>query len=155
MQTEGWALTRQVRLSLKCSGCRCSSPFFHLISDVHIWSRQRVVKAATSVLGVAADITFEALVISVEVLKLVPNSSLTGAAKTLVIIWEAYQLVDVCSFPPASSPRIESSDQTNRQACLRLTERCAEALLSIHEEVKEAGDDVGEELIRPIAKLNE
>lgn len=109
MQTEGWALTRQ-----------------------------RVVKAATSVLGVAADITFEALVISVEVLKLVPNSSLTGAAKTLVIIWEAYQLVD-----------------TNRQACLRLTERCAEALLSIHEEVKEAGDDVGEELIRPIAKLNE
>jgi hypothetical protein len=47
------------------------------------------------VLGVAADVTFEALVISVEVLKLVPNSSLTGAAKTLVIIWQAVQLVDV------------------------------------------------------------
>ena len=41
----------------------------------------------------------------------------------------------------------------NRLACLRLTERCADILLSVREEIWEAGDEVGEELEKPIAVL--
>jgi abelson tyrosine-protein kinase 1 len=43
----------------------------------------------------------------------------------------------------------------NRLACLRLTERCADLLLSVRVEIHEAGDEVGEELEAPIAKLVE
>ena len=45
--------------------------------------------------------------------------------------------------------------KTNRLSCLRLTERCAEILLSIREEIQEAGDYVGIELEGPIIKLVE
>jgi hypothetical protein len=45
--------------------------------------------------------------------------------------------------------------QLNRLACLRLTERCADILISVREEIAEAGDEVGEELKRPISKLVE
>ncbi|KAG6894992.1 hypothetical protein C0993_010344, partial [Termitomyces sp. T159_Od127] len=41
----------------------------------------------------------------------------------------------------------------NRLQCLRLTERCADILLSVREEVKEAGDQVDKELQVPIAEL--
>lgn len=43
----------------------------------------------------------------------------------------------------------------NRLQCLRLTERCAEILLSVRMEIRDAGDAVGEELALPISKLNE
>jgi len=43
----------------------------------------------------------------------------------------------------------------NRLASLRLTERCADTLISVREEIADAGDDVAEELHAPIAKLNE
>lgn len=43
--------------------------------------------------------------------------------------------------------------QLNRLACLRLTERCAEILLSVRDEVKGAGEMVGDELAVPIEKL--
>ena len=43
----------------------------------------------------------------------------------------------------------------NRLACLRLTERCADILLSIREEIHEAGNYVGIELQEPITKLVE
>lgn len=45
--------------------------------------------------------------------------------------------------------------QVNRLACLRLTERCATILFSIREEIAEAGDQIGEELLYPIARLVE
>lgn len=41
----------------------------------------------------------------------------------------------------------------NRLGCLRLTGRCAEILLSVREEIHEAGDQVGTELDAPLAKL--
>jgi len=41
----------------------------------------------------------------------------------------------------------------NRMACLRLTERCADILMSVREEIHEAGDEVAEELTEPIDKL--
>ena len=43
----------------------------------------------------------------------------------------------------------------NRMACLRLTQRCADILISVRSEVHEAGDEVGEELTGPVAKLVE
>jgi hypothetical protein len=43
--------------------------------------------------------------------------------------------------------------QLNRLACLRLTERCAEILLSVREEIKDAGERVGEDLAVPIDEL--
>jgi hypothetical protein len=45
--------------------------------------------------------------------------------------------------------------QMYRLACLRLTERCADILLSIRHEIQEAGGQVGDELAAPIAKLEE
>lgn len=42
----------------------------------------------------------------------------------------------------------------SRIACLRLTERCAEILLSVREEVTEASRSVEEELAAPIAQLS-
>jgi hypothetical protein len=43
----------------------------------------------------------------------------------------------------------------NRLASLRLTERCADTLISVREEIIDAGYAVAEELHAPIAKLNE
>lgn len=43
----------------------------------------------------------------------------------------------------------------NRLQCLRLTERCAEILLSVRQEVYDAGDEVGLELSVPYQKLLE
>jgi abelson tyrosine-protein kinase 1 len=43
----------------------------------------------------------------------------------------------------------------NELSCLRLTERCADILLSVREEIHDAGDEVGIELAAPISKLEE
>ena len=43
----------------------------------------------------------------------------------------------------------------NRLASLRLTERCADILISVRGEIVDAGYTVAEELHAPIAKLNE
>ena len=45
--------------------------------------------------------------------------------------------------------------QTNRLASLRLTERCADILISVRDEIIDAGSTVPEELLAPIAKLVE
>lgn len=43
----------------------------------------------------------------------------------------------------------------NRMACLRLTERCADILYGVQEEIVDAGLQVAGELHDPIAKLVE
>lgn len=43
----------------------------------------------------------------------------------------------------------------NRLSCLRLTERCADILISVREEIFDAGDVLGQELAAPIGKLEE
>jgi hypothetical protein len=45
--------------------------------------------------------------------------------------------------------------QMNRLACLRLTERCADILYGVREEIADAGDMVAAELAAPIAALVE
>ncbi|CAA7263929.1 unnamed protein product [Cyclocybe aegerita] len=101
-------------------------------------TRQKVAKAVVSALGTGADIVHEALFLGVELLDFAPIPGLQAAARTILNIWDAAQQVDM-----------------NRLGCLRLTERCADILISIREEVHEAGDVLGEELADPIAKLEE
>ena len=43
----------------------------------------------------------------------------------------------------------------NILSCLRLTARCADILISVREEIFDAGDVVGQELAAPIRKLEE
>ncbi|KAF9780733.1 hypothetical protein BJ322DRAFT_278471 [Thelephora terrestris] len=99
-------------------------------------TRERVQSAAVSVLGTAGDVAHELLRNGVDLLGFVPIPGLDAAARTLLQIWDTLQQVDM-----------------NRLACLRLTQRCADILLSIREEVREAGDEVTIELQAPIGRL--
>ena len=98
----------------------------------------------------------ELLQFGVGFLGFVPIPGLEPAASTLLQIWDTLQQVDVKFLPFflyfAHSPVLR---QTNRLACLRMTERCADILLSIREEIHEAGNYVGSELHVPIVKLVE
>ncbi|KII83772.1 hypothetical protein PLICRDRAFT_95753 [Plicaturopsis crispa FD-325 SS-3] len=100
------------------------------------YTKKRVAEAAASVLGNTLDGAHEVLLLSVEVLRFAPIAGLEEAARTLLGIWDSLQLVDM-----------------NRLACLRLTERCADILLAVREEIEDAGNAVGEELRNPITKL--
>ncbi|TFK79567.1 hypothetical protein K466DRAFT_570161 [Polyporus arcularius HHB13444] len=105
---------------------------------LHSCAVMRVAEAAVNVLGTAGEVVHELLEVSVDVLKFAPIVGLEEAARTLLNIWDALQLVDI-----------------NRLACLRLTERCATVLMSIREEIAEAGDEVGLELHPPLVRLVE
>lgn len=61
-------------------------------------SSQRVAKAAASILGTTGDIAHEALLLSVDVLEFAPVLGLQQAARTLLGIWDALQMVDVSAF---------------------------------------------------------
>ncbi|KAJ3975139.1 hypothetical protein EV361DRAFT_792931 [Lentinula raphanica] len=101
-------------------------------------TRKRVAQAASSVLGTTALIAHEVLLTSVDLVELAPVPGLQAAARTLLQIWACLQQVD-----------------SNRLQCLRLTEHCADILLSVRQEVYEAGDEVAEELKLPFDKLTE
>ncbi|KAJ7091133.1 hypothetical protein C8R44DRAFT_412775 [Mycena epipterygia] len=107
-------------------------------TDSWAHTRKRVTAAAAHVLGTSLLVTHEALLLTSEFLDAVPVPipGLQTAAKILLGIWDSVQGVDL-----------------NRLACLRLTERCAEILLSVREEIKDAGEQVGDELSMPIEKL--
>ncbi|KAI0742205.1 hypothetical protein C8Q80DRAFT_1186590 [Daedaleopsis nitida] len=107
-------------------------------TEGYMRTRQKVSEAAINVLGTASNVVHELLEVGVDVLRFAPIVGLEEAARTLLNIWDALQLVDI-----------------NRLACLRLTERCATVLMSIREEIAEAGDDVGVELQSPLIRLLE
>lgn len=54
-----------------------------------------MAQAAKGVLGAAFNVTHEALAISADLLQLAPIPGLAEAAKTLLTIWDALQMVDV------------------------------------------------------------
>ncbi|KAJ2913972.1 hypothetical protein MD484_g6448, partial [Candolleomyces efflorescens] len=85
-----------------------------------------------------SDVGYELIYAVTELFDLVPISELAPAAKTLLAIWDAVQNIEV-----------------NFYRCLRLTERCADLLISIRDEVHEAGDTVGQESAAPIGKLED
>ncbi|KAJ7217776.1 hypothetical protein GGX14DRAFT_550000 [Mycena pura] len=107
-------------------------------TDSWAHTKKRVTAAIARVLGASLLVTHETLLLTSEFLDVVPVPvpGLQTAAKILLGIWDSVQGVDL-----------------NRMACLRLTERCADILLSIRDEIQDAGEHIGEELTMPIEKL--
>ncbi|KAJ7367714.1 hypothetical protein DFH08DRAFT_4178 [Mycena albidolilacea] len=99
-------------------------------------TRQRVAEALSKLLPPTLLIAHDLLEVSSEVLKFAPIPGLDLAASLLLSIWDNVQGVDM-----------------NRLACLRLSERCANLLLSIVQEVHEMGDKVEKEMKEPLEKL--
>ena len=97
------------------------------------------------------------LEVSADVLRFAPIPGLEEAARVLLTIWDALQLVEVRTSYGTYIWVFNHTYiiQTNRLACLRLTERCADILLAVRQEIYEAGGDVGDELKMPLTKLIE
>lgn len=106
--------------------------------EEYVHTRSRAIEAIGGVLGTAARIGHEALFVGVDLLHFAPVPGLELAGGILLNIWDAVQMVEM-----------------NRLASLRLTERCADILISVREEIADAGYTVAEELHAPIAKLVE
>ncbi|KAF8999827.1 kinase-like domain-containing protein, partial [Cyathus striatus] len=100
-------------------------------------TRKSVAQVAASVLGTAGLVAREILVTGLQLANFVPIPGLQPIASTLLKIWDAVQLVG-----------------TNRLAFLRLTQRCANALLSVWQEIEDAGRAAIEELSQPLDSLN-
>ncbi|KZV66153.1 hypothetical protein PENSPDRAFT_655158 [Peniophora sp. CONT] len=111
------------------------------VPDTHEQSyrktRKRVVEATSSVLGPAIDVAHEALFVGVDLLQFAPVPALDVAGKALLGIWDAVEMIEI-----------------NRVASLRLTERCAELLLAIRDEIGSATVGVDDELREPVARLH-
>ncbi|KXN85940.1 Dual specificity protein kinase splB [Leucoagaricus sp. SymC.cos] len=101
-------------------------------------TRERVSVAIKSILGTTLEVAHEILSIGGDFLELAPVPGLSAAARALLEIWDALENVDL-----------------NAMLCLRLTERCAETLISVEQEVHEAGVSVTQELQVPLNKLQE
>ncbi|KAN0138399.1 Protein kinase-like domain containing protein [Lactarius tabidus] len=99
-------------------------------------TRACAIEAIGSALGAAASIGHEVLFTGVDLLQFAPVPGLDLAGKILLSIWDAVDMVEA-----------------NRAASLRLIERCADILISIRDEIADAGDTVTEELRAPIKKL--
>ncbi|KAJ6526803.1 hypothetical protein B0H19DRAFT_1243493 [Mycena capillaripes] len=96
-------------------------------------TRLRVKQAVGSVIQITGD---HLLPIAAEAMSVVPVPGLAAAAKILDSIWTSIQTV-----------------QTNRSRCLRVTERCADLLVAIHQVVSESGDEVYHELKGPLERI--
>ncbi|KAJ6456099.1 hypothetical protein C8R45DRAFT_581332 [Mycena sanguinolenta] len=101
------------------------------------WERTRlkVSKAVSAIIHIAGN---EVLPIAAEAFSVVPIPVLAPAAKILDSIWKSFNTVE-----------------SNRSACLRLTDRCATLLILIHDAVSASGDDVAHELQAPLEKLEQ
>ena len=67
----------------------------HALDPTPALVSQRVAQAAVSILGTAADIAHEVLLTSVDFLDFAPVPGLQTAARTLLMIWDTLQEVDV------------------------------------------------------------
>lgn len=101
-------------------------------------TRKTVSQAIGSILGSATLIAHRTLLASMPLLELVPVPGLTMAAKLLLGIWDAVQEVD-----------------TNRLVFLRLTERCACVIITLHQELQDAGEVVVQELSPSLRRIEE
>ncbi|KAF7759675.1 hypothetical protein Agabi119p4_11370 [Agaricus bisporus var. burnettii] len=101
-------------------------------------TRNTVIRAAISVLGPAAVAAHKTLAASISSLEVVPVPGLVVAAKLLLYIWDAVQEVD-----------------TNRLAFLRLAERCACIVITLHQEMKDAGESIVQELSGALSRIEE
>ncbi|KAG5650844.1 hypothetical protein H0H81_010855 [Sphagnurus paluster] len=97
---------------------------------------KRVARAVNPTVDLAGDAAHEVLAAGAELLTFAPVPGLDIAAKVLLGIWDALQRIDM-----------------NYLACQRLTERCANILIAIHEEISRAGDTVADVMSEPLATL--
>lgn len=101
-------------------------------------------------------VAHDALSIGKGLLQLAPVPALKFVGSALLTIWDAIQLVKVChSCFLLRRWRLTSTYQDNRRACLRLAERCANAVISIHRRIYKAGKKVHVELSEPLERLCE
>ncbi|KAG5731487.1 Serine/threonine-protein kinase TNNI3K [Termitomyces sp. T112] len=102
-------------------------------------THMRVMRAVGSTTSsLASDMTHEVLVHGTDLLKFAPIPGLEGAARVLLGIWDALQQVE-----------------TNRLACLRLTERCADILIAIQEGISGLDKRVADTLHEPMERLED
>ncbi|KZV76074.1 kinase-like protein [Peniophora sp. CONT] len=109
------------------------------IADTREYKRTkaRVQEATASVARAASTVAHDVVSTGSDLLQLAPIPALNIASSVLLSIWEAVELIE-----------------TNRAACLRLAERCAELLIAIRAEVHRA-DSVAAELNQPLEKLKD
>ncbi|OJT03337.1 hypothetical protein TRAPUB_6115 [Trametes pubescens] len=98
--------------------------------------KERVDQALHDVLGITSDIAHDLLALGSDLLGFAPIPGLGGVARTLLHIWDGAQKVT-----------------NNQMACLSLTEKCADTLIIIYEEITQAGAEVFSELRGPLDRL--
>ncbi|KAF8995912.1 hypothetical protein BDQ17DRAFT_1284877 [Cyathus striatus] len=101
-------------------------------------TRGRIFQAISPAVDTTGAIAHDVLEVASGVLVFAGIPGLESAAKLLLQIWDNIQLVE-----------------SNRLACLRLAERCADILIAIRGEVYRAKDEVIEELRIPMLKLED
>ncbi|VDC03563.1 unnamed protein product [Peniophora sp. CBMAI 1063] len=110
------------------------------VPDEHVDSlhktRSRVIRAISSIVGPTGDIAYEVLAAGADAFQFIPVPALDLAAEALLGIWDAVKMIE-----------------SNRLACLRLTERCADMLLSIRDEIHQGGVRLAEDMKGPITRL--
>jgi len=117
---------------------------------------QRVQQAISSILDVTAEVARTGLKLVGEAGEILPVPGLSLAAKLLEQIWDAIEKVDVRrNLDFYGETDANPAPQSNRLACLRLSERCAEILLAIYEEIHSSGPVVVKELQQPLHHLQE
>ncbi|EJD07019.1 uncharacterized protein FOMMEDRAFT_39636, partial [Fomitiporia mediterranea MF3/22] len=99
---------------------------------------QRVRDVVQKIFGYGSNAAHDVLQVGASVLQFAPIGGLAPAAQSLVLIWNALELVE-----------------SNQMACLSLTERCVDTLIVIREEIGEAGENIEAQLAFPLMQLNE
>ncbi|KAG1769178.1 kinase-like domain-containing protein [Suillus occidentalis] len=90
---------------------------------------------------------------NVRTAKLTPIPGLHEAAKTLLAVWDAVDVVESSVWGRTELVRLK---QTNQLQCLRLAARCAMAIYSVRAEIADAGIvGIAQEVHGPVMKLNE
>jgi hypothetical protein len=82
----------------------CTSPLVYSLFILNVAAEQRVAQAAVSILGNVGDVAHELLSVGADALQFAPVAGLSQAAKVLLSVWDALQLVDVSCFPRPPPP---------------------------------------------------
>lgn len=126
---------------------------------VGVFGRDALLITATETLpNSGAAIARELLEACAEIGGIVPIIPLDAPARCLLRIWDAARMVKVCNLRADHGGDCLSHVlvvQLNRRSCFRLVERCAIIVISVRENINEAGHGVGRELQKPIEQLLE
>ncbi|VDB84671.1 unnamed protein product [Peniophora sp. CBMAI 1063] len=99
--------------------------------------KAKVQRATASIWLIAPDVAYDILASGKGLLQLAPIPGLDAVGSILLNIWDAARLI-----------------KANRKACLRLTERCATMIITVHARVRDAGGEVQAVLEGPLQGLH-